>query len=460
MIKTGKKGVSINTTRLIVLGFMFVIMIGAFLLALPISSASHTFTNPIDALFTATTSVCVTGLTTITTATSWSFIGKIIILCLIQLGGLGVICCMLLVIMTFKVRISMKETIMVQESYGFDNINGMNRIIPKVVKGTAIVEGIGAICYSFYFIPEYGVARGIWYSVFHSISAFCNAGIDLLGDNSFESLVHNDWMNIITMFLIVAGGIGFIVWWDVKDVVKHAFKIRKFKGQLFNKLSLHSKVALVVSFVLIFGGALLIFIFEFNNPETIGDFSIKDKIMSSLFQSVTLRTAGFAEISQSSFRNCSYFIILILMIIGGSPMGTAGGLKTTTVAMMFFCVIGIIKGKKDTEVFNRRIESSNIKTGLSVIVIGLTMLVCGMIALSITDGFTGMETAFECFSALGTVGLTMGITSSLSLAGKIVIIIMMFIGRIGPITIAMAIGGRKVNNEDTRKLAHKKIIVG
>jgi trk system potassium uptake protein TrkH len=450
----------ISTTRWIATGFLIVILLGTFLLMLPNSSASGKSTGFIDALFTATTSVCVTGLTTVVTATHWSLFGKVVILILIQLGGLGVVCCMVAVLMLFRVKIDMREKVMIQESYGLDSMRKIMGIIPKVIKGTIIVELTGAIFYSFRFIPQYGFLRGVWYSVFHSISAFCNAGIDILGDNSLMDYSGDVLVNFTTMFLIIAGGIGLIVWWDVFSAIKKARKIGKFRGQIFCKLTLHSKIAISTTVFLIVSGSVLIFIFEYNNPDTIGNFGLLKKIIASLFQSVTTRTAGFAGVSQAGFRLYTYVVILVLMIIGGSPMGTAGGLKTTTVAMMFICVGSVIRGKKDVEVYNRRISSENIRTGLTVIVLGIAMLLAGIIGLSITDGFSGMATAYECTSAIATVGLSTGITPLLSIGGKLIIIIMMFIGRIGPITIAMAIGGKKCNNNDTRKLAEKKIIVG
>lgn len=459
-MKKGRKKKNFNTTRWIAVGFLLVILWGTIMLSLPVSASDGKATNIIDALFTSTTSVCVTGLTTVVTATHWSIFGKSVILLLIQLGGLGVICCMIALLMLFRVKLNMREKVMIQESYSFDSIEGMNKIIPRVFKGTMLVEGIGAILYCFAFIPRYGILKGIWYSVFHSVSAFCNAGIDLIGDSSFISFSNNILINFVTMFLIIAGGIGFIVWWDLKAVISEAFKKRKFKGQLFKRLTIHSKVAITVTIALILAGAVLIFAFEFNNVATIGNYSLSEKIVASLFQSVTARTAGFAGIIQNSFRFHTYIIIMVLMLIGGSPMGTAGGLKTTTIAMMFICVFSVIRGKRDTEVFDRRISRDNIRTGLTVVVVGVSILLLGIVALSVTDNFTGIETSYECVSAIATVGLSTGITPMLSTAGKFIIIVMMFIGRIGPITIAMAIGGKKINDEDSRQLPKKRIIVG
>ncbi len=449
-----------SSTRRISFGFLIIIFIGALLLMLPISSASGTATNFLDALFTATTSVCVTGLTTVTVASHFSLFGKVVIFTLIQLGGLGVIFCMVAMLKLFRIRVKLREKILIQDSYNLETIGGIDTIISKVCKGVFVIEALGAFFYAFRFVPIYGFAKGIWISVFHSVSAFCNAGIDILGNNSLMNYTDDVWVNLVTMFLIVMGGIGFTVWWDVMDTTKQAFKRRKFKSQLFSRQHLHSKIAISTTIFLIAIGMLLVLVFEYNNPDTIGNMSFGDKLLTSLFESVTTRTAGFATISQGSFKLHTYIILLLLMITGGSPMGTAGGFKTTTLAMMFFCVRSVVHGKTDTEVFNRKIGSRNIKLGLTVIVLGLVLLGVGIIALSLTDNLGGINTIFECVSAIATVGLTTGVTQTLSVAGKFVIILLMFIGRVGPITIVMALGIRNEHDENARELARERIIVG
>lgn len=456
-----KKGQKFSSTRRIAFGFLFIIIIGTLILMLPVSSADGSVTNFIDALFTATTSVCVTGLTTVSTATHWSLFGKIVILILIQLGGLGTVSCMVAVMRLFHVRVGMKEKILIQESYNLDTIGGMEGIITRIFRGALGVEIIGAVLYSFFFIPKFGITKGIWYSVFYAVSAFCNAGMDILGDSNVMNYSTNLWLSMLTMGLIIVGGIGFIVWWDVKKVVSDSFKIKKIRGVLFKRLTLHSKVDITTTAILIAAGAALIFAMEYNNPETLGNMNFGGKILASTFESVTTRTAGFAGITQGTFRMHTYLIMLVLMIIGGSPMGTAGGLKTTTVAMMFFCVRGVIQGKKDTEAFDRKISSKNIRMGLTVIALGMTILLIEIIALSITEDFPALSIIYECFSAMATVGLSTGITPMLSTLGKIIIIILMFIGRIGPITVVMAFSMKGKNHEsDTRELARKRIIVG
>ena len=299
----------IGTTRLVALGFALVILAGALLLTLPISSASGQWTSFIDALFTATTSVCVTGLVTVTTATHWSLFGHIVILILIQLGGLGVICCGMAIMMLIGRRMSLKERMLIKESYGLNE----NIDIKRILKGTFIIEGIGAIFLGMRFVPRYGLMKGIWYSVFHSISAFCNAGIDVLGENSLCDYRSDPLVSLTICGLIVLGGIGFIVWWDVHRVLKNAIREKRYKNMLFSKLTLHSKVALVMTMILIILGVITFYIVENNNPATIGNENTGSKILMSLFQSITPRTAGYFTMPQEGMRDSSYILTVVLM---------------------------------------------------------------------------------------------------------------------------------------------------
>lgn len=452
----------ISSVQIIVFGFLMVILVGAILLWLPISSVSGTFTSPVDALFTATTSVCVTGLTTVTTASHWSIFGKLVILILIQLGGLGVVCVGIGLMLIMKKRITMRERLLIQTAYNLENIDGMVRIIKNVSLGAFAAEGLGAVFYAFVFVPDYGWAKGIWYSIFHSASAFCNAGIDLLGDSSLWVYRDNILINVVTMVLIVTGGIGFIVWWDIKKIFEQSTHIRKWRGQLFKRLSVHSKVAVITTLICIMAGAALIFISEYNNPYTIGGMNTGHKIMSSLFESVTTRTAGFAAIPQNLFKDTTYIVLLILMLIGGSPMGTAGGLKTTTLALVFFSVRSTVKGRKDTEIFGRKIGSENIKTALAVLSIISAIVFLSIFILAAIEPFSLKDIAFEAVSAMSTSGLTRGITPMLSTAGKIIICLVMFAGRIGPISLVMAfnIRRKKENMTNMRELAEARILIG
>ena len=465
---------SLSTTRKIAIGFFLIILTGTLLLMLPISSAEGKVTNFVDALFTAATSVCVTGLVTVTTATHWSLFGKIVILILIQLGGLGVICCGIAILMLFGRKINLKDRIMIQESYGIDEgtyrdvslsnkkkkVKRNDMLILRILKGTFIIEGIGAVLFSFRFIPDFGVKKGIWYSVFHSVSAFCNAGLDLIGESSLMDYRGDLIVNFTTFFLVVTGGIGFIVWWDIIRVIKRARIAKKYKNMLFKRLSLHSKIAIVTTAVLLVSGAVLFFIFEFNNPDTIGNEPLGNKILISCFQSMTTRTAGFLTILQENLTDASYILTLMLMIVGGSPMGTAGGLKTTTIAMIVVCVWSVVRGKKDTEIFGRRISSDNIRTGIAVVSISIMTLVLAIMTLSIVEPFPLKIIAFESVSAIATVGLGAGMTAGITSIGKLIIIFLMYVGRIGPITMAMAFGAKRSSTLDSIELAEKKIIIG
>ena len=322
------KKIRFNTMQLLAMGFIGTILIGGVLLYLPICN-----TEPIsfiDALFTSTSAVCVTGLVTVVPAVQFTLLGKVILLILIQIGGLGVIACVTGFFIILKRKITMRERVIIQESYNLSTLSGMVMFVLKIIKGTFFVEGIGAILFSFTFIPEFGVVKGIAYSLFHSVSAFCNAGIDIIGDGSFIPYVRNPLINLTTMTLIVAGGVGFTVW---NDLIGNYKKIKMKKltwNKFFTRLSLHSKLVLTMTGLLIVIGTAFVFILEYNNADTIGNLSLGDKLMASAFHSVSTRTAGFATLGQDDLTAGSKFLSCILMFIGGSPAGTAGGVKTTT----------------------------------------------------------------------------------------------------------------------------------
>ena len=300
-----------------------VILVGSVLLALPISTKSGEPVGYLDALFTATTSTCVTGLVTLPTVTTWSWFGQIVILLLIQIGGLGVITIFAGIMIALNKRFGLKESQLIQDAFNLNSLSGLAKFVKRVILGTLIVEGIGAILYMFVFIPDYG-ARGIWISIFNSVSAFCNAGIDIIAENSLVGYATNPLINAVTETLIILGGVGYIVWWDVVRVLKDW---KRLKWKCFQKLTLHSKIVLSITAILVFGGAALLLAFEYNNPLTIGNYSFFDKMQVALFQSVTTRTAGFATVAQENLTNPSAILCLLLMFIGGSPAGTAGGLK-------------------------------------------------------------------------------------------------------------------------------------
>lgn len=429
--------ISMTPPQLILLGFAAVILLGSLLLALPISTKSGQAVSYTDALFTATSATCVTGLVTLSTVATWSVFGQVIILLLIQIGGLGVITVMAGIMLLLQKRFGIKDRVLLQDSFNLNTLSGLVIFLRKVIAGTFIIESLGAVLYMTVFVPHFGV-KGIWISVFNSVSAFCNAGIDIISDYSLCDFAHNPVVNITTCLLIFMGGIGFIVWWDVLDAVK------KQKAKWFKHLTLHSKIAISSSVFLILAGAVLIFVFEYNNPHTIKDFSLLDKIQASVFQSVTTRTAGFMTIPQQNLTNPSSYVSLLLMFIGGSPAGTAGGIKTVTFTVLIASSISAIKNRNETVLFNRSIPKLAVSKAVAVTSVSFATMFLSTIFLSIFVQADALDIIFETISATATVGLSRNLTSSLNEIGKIIVIITMYIGRVGPITLATMLSLRKV----------------
>ena len=451
-----KKKRHLTTTQMIIISFFATVFIGGVLLSLPFASASGRATPFIDALFTATTSVCVTGLVVVTTATHWSLLGKIIILILIQIGGLGVITITTTLMVAVGKKISLSSRILLGDAFNLETLKGLVRFLRRVFRGTFIVEGIGALCYVPVFVPEYGMIRGIWYSVFHAISAFCNAGIDIVGDSSFVPYVHNIWANVVTMALIIFGGIGFVVWWDVLHVIRE--KIAGANRGMFNMLALHSKIALTMTVFLILSGTLLFALFEWSNPLTIGDFTPGQKLLAACFQSVTTRTAGIATISQKGLTVPSVITSMFLMFIGGSSVGTAGGVKVTTVAVVALSVAATVRGNNDVTCYGRRISNQIVRKSIAIIFISFLASMVAIICMCILENGESVDIIFEIYSALGTVGLSRDYTATIGLAGKIILCICMFLGRIGPITMVIAFTMR--DTKTALRLPKGKITVG
>lgn len=426
---------------------------------LPISAQSRQMTPFVDALFASTTAICVTGLTTVVTAEHWSLFGKLVILALIQFGGFGVVTITTTVLLLLKKRVTLTNRLLIQEAYNLDTLRGLVRLTKSIMKGTFLVEGIGALIYAIQFVPEFGVIRGLWYAVFHSVSAFCNAGIDIIGPASFVPYVNNPIINLNTMLLIIVGGIGYPVWWDVIKKIKMAIAGKFSAKKFFQKLELHSKLALIMTAILIFGGALFIFINEFQNEGTIGGLSLGQKTMASLFQSVTFRTAGFYTIPQENLKESSALIGVIWMFIGGSPSGTAGGIKTVTALVLVLAAVSMIRGKQDIEIHRRKIVDGYVKKALAVFLVNFTVLMISTISLSLTENKALIDVLYEAASALGTVGLSRNLTMYLSTAGKCIIIATMYLGRVGPISLALAL---QVGKERGKKitLPEEKILVG
>lgn len=451
--------VRLNTMQIVALGFFGVIFLGGVLLWLPVCNQKPI--EFIDALFTSVTSVCVTGLVTIVPAEQFTLAGQIVMLLLIQIGGLGVIACTVSFFLILGKRIPMKGRILIQEAYGLDTLSGLVKFIIRIVRGTFIVEGIGAVLFSIKFIPEFGVIKGIWYSIFHSISGFCNAGIDIIGDDSFMRYVDSPLVSLTTMFLIVMGGLGFPVWHDIYITAKKGVGEKGARRRIFTRLGLQSKIVLTMTVFLILFGTLGYFLLEFNNPATMKDLSIPEKVLASAFQSVTTRTAGFASVSQAGLTESSRLLGCILMFVGGSPAGTAGGIKTTTAAMLILTVICVLRGRKDTESFGRRVDTDSVRSALTITVITFTCWLAGVTAMSIFDpNAEFLNLMYEASSAIGTVGLSANLTASLSCASHVVLMLLMYIGRIGPLTMALVFAGRTNKSDKFRELPEKKIMLG
>ncbi|HYF84641.1 MAG TPA: TrkH family potassium uptake protein [Clostridia bacterium] len=442
----------INQTQAIVIGFAAIIVVGSILLNLPISSKDGHSIGFINALFTATSAVCVTGLVVVDTYIHWSVFGQIVILTLIQVGGLGFMTLATLFSLVIGRRISFKERLLIAESLNQNSPQGMVKLIKDILLGTLIFEGLGAIILSIRFVGQFGLKNGIYRGIFHSISAFCNAGFDLMGDygqfSSLTSYVEDPMVNITIMSLIIIGGLGFAVWEDV-------YKTRNFYG-----LRLHTKLVLVVTAILLIFGFIFFLAMEYSNAKTLQPLSFKGKILASMFQSVSPRTAGFNTLSLPDLTNASKLMTIVLMFIGGSPGSTAGGIKTATAGVLLFSVISVLRGRREVNIFRKRVEIDIILRSLAVFVLGLVVVISTTLVLSISEKATLTEYLFEATSAFGTVGLSLGITPILSSVGKAALIITMFLGRVGVLTMVMAVTVRMQKSEVRLKYPEAKVMVG
>lgn len=445
----------LTTTVIIMLGFLAGALIGTACLLLPVSLRAGQKISFIDALFVAMTSVCVTGLSTVNIGQTFSAFGQVVILLLIQFGGLGIVTFTTLILCIFHRRITLSDRMLIQSAYNLDTLTGLVKLTLRIFKITLCLEGIGAVGYFFVFVPQFGI-KGIWYGIFHSVSAFCNAGIDLLGGNSFCNYSGNVILNLTTIFLIIVSGLGFPVYWEIARYVFPGWFEKD--GAYVRKLNLHTRLVITATLSLIAAGTVLTLLFEFDNPSTLGVMSWPQKIMAALFQSVTLRTAGFATISQELFRPVSCLACLILMFIGGSPAGTAGGVKTVTIILLFASMFANIRGKKDVTIMHRKIADETIRRCVAIVTFSLSTLLLLTMALLAVEGSGFLDTLYEMTSAIATVGLSRGLTGSLHPLGKLIVILTMYLGRIGPITFALAFN----SNAPAENIAHaeSKVIIG
>ncbi len=442
-MKLKTKGLS--SFQIIIIGFALLILLGALLLTLPISTKDGEGASFLDALFTATSATCVTGLIVRDTASYWSFFGHLVILFLIQIGGLGVVT---IAVSLFKLagrNIGLKQRSTLQNAVSAHKVSGVLDLTKFIIKFTFSIELMGAILLLPVFCKDFGIIKGIWYSLFHSISAFCNAGFDLMGVNapysSLTAYVSHPWVNTVIMLLIVVGGLGFLTW---EDILKHKFRIRRY--------SMQSKVILTVTLFLILLPAIYFYTVEYSDKGS------SQRILGSLFQSVTARTAGFNTMDLSLLGSAGVVIMITLMLIGGSPGSTAGGLKTTTFAVLISSVFSVIRRKDHTTFYGRRIPDDTARDASSLLVIYLVLFLVSGTVISEIEGLSLVSCLFETASAVGTVGVTMGITPELGAVSRCILMVLMFFGRAGGLTIIFATNsGRKVFSS---KLPQENITVG
>ena len=435
--------ISLTTTQIILLSFLLAILAGSCLLALPVSAADGQAVSYIDALFTATTATCVTGLVTLTTATAWSGFGQAVILVLIQVGGLGVITVMAWLMLLMHRKLGLRDNLLLQDAFNLGTLSGLATFVKKVVMGTFLVEGVGAALYMTVFVPRFG-ARGIWISVFNAVSAFCNAGMDIIGDSSMYDYTTHPLILGVTGALIVVGGIGYIVWWDILRVLRDRQK------RSWRHLTLHSKIALATTAILLVGGGAAILALEYNNPLTLQNMTLFEKIQAALFQSVTTRTAGFAALPQENLTTGSFFVSMLLMFIGGSPVGTAGGIKTVTIAVLAVSALATITGHRQATLFRRALSARAVQRAVAVTCMSFCILFLSTVLLAAATGASAPDVLYETVSATATVGLTRGLTPLLNTGGKLILIATMYFGRIGPISLAVALRVRRPHTDNIR----------
>lgn len=432
--------------KTLALGFLTLILIGTILLSLPISLREDSPNVVLDAFFTSTSAVCVTGLIVQNTASHWTPFGKAVILMLIQVGGIGFMTVATSFFIFSGKRVSLRERLIIKEQFNSNQRSGIVRLSNRVIKYTVIIEVAGALLLATYFVPKFGLRNGIIYSIFHSVSAFCNAGFDILGN----SLIGYNEVPIVIYtlsFLVILGGLGF-------SVLRNVYEIRNFK-----KFSLHTKLVLQSTGILLFIGFVLFILLEFNNGATIKNMSLFGKINASWFQAVVPRTAGFQSVNYSLVKDSTLLVTTILMFIGASPGGTGGGVKTTTIAVIVAAVISVVKGSDDTEMFNRRVDNKIIKKALAIFTVALLLVLIASFTITVLQpNIRFIDVLFEVTSAFGTVGLGVGVSDHLHVVGKLIICFMMYVGRLGPLTLLYTINIKQKHR--SIRLAQDDVIVG
>ncbi|EPY08275.1 potassium uptake protein, TrkH family [Paenibacillus alvei TS-15] len=448
-----KKAIRFNLTppRILVVGFAAIVLLGAFLLMLPISNADGIPLPFLDALFTSTSATCVTGLIVVDTGTHFTVFGQVVIMLLIQIGGLGFMTMATLFALALKKKISLKERLILQEALNQGSMEGIVRLIRKVILFAVCIEGTAAVLFSVRWAFDLPLGKAIYFGIFHAVSFFNNAGFDLFGSvsgpfSSLTSYVGDPIINLVSMLLIILGGIGFIV---LSDLVEY---------KRTRKLSLHTKIVLTMTGLLIVIGTVVIFIFEFTNTRTLGSLNGWEKFWASLFQSVSPRTAGANTIDIGAMRQASQFFMVLLMFIGASPGSTGGGIKTTTFAILIGAVFAMIRGKEDIVIYRYRLAKDRIFKAVTLTLLSLFLVIIVSMILSTTEDHSFLMILFDTTSAFGTVGLSMGLTADLSDIGKVLLSLTMFAGRLGPLTLAYALGPK--NERELYRHPEGKITIG
>ena len=436
-------------TQIITFSFLLVILAGALLLCLPISSAQREWTPFLDSFFTATSATCVTGLVVVDTFTHWSFFGQLVILLLIQIGGLGFMTVMTMFAIFMHRRISLHKRRLLMQASGNLQLNGVTTLIRKIIIGTAFFEGAGTLILAVRFCPKMGFGTGLWNALFHSVSAFCNAGFDLMGKyekfSSFTTLRSDVVVQLTLMALIVIGGIGFFVW---SDLIKCKWHVKRY--------TLHTKIVLATTVFLILAGWLGFYFLERNGA--LAGLHEGEKLLAALFQSVTTRAAGFNTVDQAALTDSGGMLSIVLMLIGGSPGSTAGGIKTTTVLIVLLNAAASVRSKDSITVFKRRIGDDTVKQACSITTIYIILTLLSAVALMALESIGLEEALFETSSAIGTVGLTMGVTPSIGAASKIILAFLMYAGRVGGLSLALAFSTERESPDIQRPT--EKVLIG
>lgn len=434
---------NLKPVQQIVLSFAGVILTGGFLLWLPISNQPGAPVYPfLDHLFMSTSAVCVTGLAVLVPATQYTLFGQTVLIALMQIGGLGLMTMIAAFVIFLGSKMTLSDRLSILESTNRSGFSDFRKFLLNIIKYTFIFELIGFVLLCFQFVPQYGLWSGMYKSLFTAVSAFCNAGLDVIGPSSLVAYVDNGLVNLTVAGLIVMGGLGFGVWFDLSQASKSVLKKNQNLRRIYNHLRAHTKLAIMMTFALILIGGGLIYLIEFSNPDSLGTLPFGTQVMASLFQSITLRTAGFSTLNIALLRPATQLVMILFMFIGGSPGGTAGGIKTTTFAILLLMIVAELRSQKNIVIFGRTIERELFRKAFVIAFVLLATLFVGIVLLTITEPFGFLAISFEATSAIATVGLSMGITSSLTSAGKGIIIALMYLGRIGPLTLLLSIASR------------------